>query len=123
MKIQYALALAIFALTPVAAAAETQEEQQACTNDAFNVCGDFIPDRERVAACLAQNINRISPACRTVMQRYQPQPAATVASTQPAMRTHKTKSHAGKTLAHAKAKARANKGPLNIKPTRAASQS
>jgi hypothetical protein len=122
MKIQYALALAIFALTPVAAAAETQEEQQACTNDAFNVCGDFIPDRERVAACLAHNINRISPACRTVMQRYQPQPATTVASTQPAMRTHKT-SHVGKTLAHAKAKARVNKGPLNIKPTRAASQS
>ena len=39
-------------------------------NDAFSVCGHAIPDRDRVAACLAQNINRISVACRTVMQRY-----------------------------------------------------
>ena len=53
-----------------AASAETQEEQNACMNDAFNVCGHDIPDRERSAACLARNIKRISPACRTVMLRY-----------------------------------------------------
>ena len=50
--------------------AETQDEQNACMNDAFSVCGQAIPDRDRVAACLAQNIKRISPACRTVMLRY-----------------------------------------------------
>ena len=44
--------------------------------DAFNVCGHAIPDRERVAACLAPNIKRISGACRTVMQRYR-RPAST----------------------------------------------
>ena len=70
MKIQTALALAFFALVPAAASAETQDEQNACMGDAFNVCGHAIPDRDRVAACLAQNINRISVACRTVMQRY-----------------------------------------------------
>ena len=75
MRIHLALAVAFLALAPVAATAETQEEQQACMNDAFNVCGDAIPDRDRVAACLARNINRISGACRTVMLRYQ-KPAA-----------------------------------------------
>jgi hypothetical protein len=70
MKIQIALALVFFTLVPAAASAETQDEQNACMGDAFNVCGHAIPDRDRVAACLAQNMNRISVACRTVMQRY-----------------------------------------------------
>ena len=70
MKIQFAIAFAFLSLAPVAASAETQEEQNACMNDAFTICGHAIPDRERVGACLAQNINRISSPCRMVMQRY-----------------------------------------------------
>jgi hypothetical protein len=57
MKVHALIAVAFFALVPIAATAETAEEQQACMND-------------RVAACLNQNINRISNACRTVMLRY-----------------------------------------------------
>jgi hypothetical protein len=70
MKFRFALALALTAFVPAAATAQSQEEQQACMNDAFTVCGDAIPDRGRVAACLAQNINRISAPCRAVMARY-----------------------------------------------------
>jgi hypothetical protein len=70
MKVHIALALAIFALAPAAATAQSQDDQNACMDDAFSVCGHAIPDRDRVAACLAQNINRISAGCRTVMQRY-----------------------------------------------------
>ena len=70
MKVQIALVFAFFALAPLTVSAETQDEQMACMNDAFSVCGHAIPDRERVGACLAQNINRISPACRIVMLRY-----------------------------------------------------
>jgi hypothetical protein len=70
MKIQFALAVTLLTLAPVTASAETQDEQNACMNDAFTICGHAIPDRERVGACLAQNINRISSPCRTVMQRY-----------------------------------------------------
>jgi hypothetical protein len=70
MKTQTALALVFFTLVPAAASAETPDEQNACMGDAFNICGHAIPDRDRVAACLAQNMNRISIACRTVMQRY-----------------------------------------------------
>jgi hypothetical protein len=76
MKIQTALALVFFTLVPTAALAETQDEQNACMGDAFSVCGHAIPDRDRVAACLAQNINRISVACRVVMRRYS-KPATT----------------------------------------------
>jgi hypothetical protein len=97
MKIQCALAAAFLALAPVAATAETQEEQQACMNDAFTVCGDAIPDREKVGACLARNINRISAPCRTVMLRYQ-RPATAATTSRPAPATN------------------ASKGPMNIRP-------
>ena len=70
MKIKIVIAFAFFALMPATASAESQDDQSACMNDAFNVCGQAIPDRSRVAACLAKNIRRISPACRTVMQRH-----------------------------------------------------
>jgi hypothetical protein len=69
MKNKIAIALAFFALMPATASAQSQEDQNACMNDAFNVCGDAIPDRGRVAACLAKNIRRISLACRAVMRR------------------------------------------------------
>jgi hypothetical protein len=78
MKVQIGLALAFLAFAPGAATAQTQEEQQAYMDDAFNVCGAAIPDRDRVAACLAHNINNISAACRAVMLSYQ-KPATTVA--------------------------------------------
>jgi hypothetical protein len=74
MRLQIALAAALLVLVPVAVTAETQEEQQACMNDAFNICGQAIPDRDRVAACLTQNLDRISSACRTVMLRYSKAP-------------------------------------------------
>jgi hypothetical protein len=74
MKIKIALAFTVLAFTPLAASAQSQDEQQACMNDAFSICGHAIPDRDRVAACLAQNVSRISTACRTVMARY-PKPS------------------------------------------------
>jgi hypothetical protein len=76
MKSYFALAAVLFAFVPASALAQSQEEQQACMNDAFTICGNAIPDRDRVAACLAQNINRISAPCRMVMARYS-KPGAT----------------------------------------------
>ena len=75
-KTHLAVALAFLAFAPMTASAETQEEQQACMNDAFNICAAEIPDRDRVAACLFRNMKRVSFACRTVMARYQKQPLA-----------------------------------------------
>jgi len=98
MKFQIALAAAMIALSPLAASAASQEEEQACMGDAMGICGDYIPDRSRVAACLAKNINRISSPCRTVMLRYQ-QPATATNVSKPAPAAEKP-----------------SKGPLNIKP-------
>jgi hypothetical protein len=70
MMSRIALLAIWLAFVPVVASAESYEERQACMSDAFSVCGYAIPDRDRVAACLAQNLNRISLACRTVMLRY-----------------------------------------------------
>ena len=76
MKSHFALAAVLVAFIPVTALAQSQDEQQACMNDAFTVCSHAIPDRDRVAACLAQNINRISAPCRMVMARYSKQGSA-----------------------------------------------
>ena len=71
MKIRFVLAFALLPFAPSGVMAASQEEQNACMGDAFSVCGHEIPNRDRVAACLASNLNRISPACRTVMMRHQ----------------------------------------------------
>jgi hypothetical protein len=55
LALAFAATLALIALAPAASLAQSQEEQQACTND---------------ACCLSENFNRISIACRAVMQRY-----------------------------------------------------
>jgi Spy/CpxP family protein refolding chaperone len=72
MKIRTALVLALLSLplTPVAVMADPQQDQDACMMDAQIVCGQFIPDRERVAACLMSNRSRISPACREALKHF-----------------------------------------------------
>ncbi len=78
MKIRAILALAMFglALAPVAVRADQSRDQQACMNDAFTVCGQFIPDRGRVAACLISNRSRISAPCRAALKHFNPRTAA-----------------------------------------------
>jgi hypothetical protein len=48
---------------------ESEEDRQACTDDAFQHCGDAIPDRDRVYQCLVKKVKTISPACRKVITR------------------------------------------------------
>ena len=50
-----------------AAAQEPINPEQACKNDAFRLCNDFIPDREKVGACLRHNARSLSRDCRTVV--------------------------------------------------------
>jgi hypothetical protein len=62
---------AAFAMTSLTAAlAETPEERQACTDDAFRVCQQAIPDRDRVFACLVQNASQLSALCRNALAPY-----------------------------------------------------
>lgn len=66
-------AMALLAAALVCAPARAQSEsdgQQACGNDAFSLCGDAIPDRGRIEACLRRNYSRVSVACRRYMASY-----------------------------------------------------
>jgi hypothetical protein len=78
MKLSTTIALSLLCLTlaPLGARADEQSDQQACMGDAMSICGQFIPDRERVGACLFSNRARISPACRVAIQRFHPKTAS-----------------------------------------------
>ena len=54
---------------PASVQAYTEQERQACEGDAFRLCGQAIPDQERVKACLISNMSKLSPACRRMFQR------------------------------------------------------
>jgi len=69
-RISLLLGLLFLTFAPVAAAADPQQDQDACMMDAQTVCGQFIPDRERVAHRLMVNRSRISPACRAALKHF-----------------------------------------------------
>jgi len=59
----------------------TDDQQQACTGDAFRLCSSDIPDVDRITACMIRNKSQLSPGCR-VFFRAGPEPeAAPVAGT------------------------------------------
>jgi hypothetical protein len=60
------LALTCLSAAPAAAQAAINPEQ-ACKDDAFKFCNDFIPDRDKVGACLRRNARSLSRDCRTVV--------------------------------------------------------
>ena len=41
--------------------------EQACKDDAFRLCNNYIPDRDKVGACLRHNARSLSRDCRTVV--------------------------------------------------------
>ena len=47
----------------------SQAEQQACTDDVFRLCNQFVPDEPRIIACLSQNRRNLSPTCQAVFSR------------------------------------------------------
>jgi hypothetical protein len=58
------------AFAPMMARADEQQDKNACMNDAQIYCGQFIPDRVRVAHCLMANSRRISVACRVALKHF-----------------------------------------------------
>jgi hypothetical protein len=58
----------VLAIAPAGAQERRQiDPEQACKNDAFRLCNDFIPDRAKVGVCLRRNARALSPDCRTVV--------------------------------------------------------
>ena len=54
----------------------TWEQQMACTPDVWRLCGDQVPDVNRIVACLRQNTPQLSNGCRAVFESNAQQPAA-----------------------------------------------
>jgi hypothetical protein len=67
-----ALSAAIGLLAETAAVSQenrgTLEQQMACTPDVFRLCGEQIPDANRILVCLRQNTAQLSGPCRAVFE-------------------------------------------------------
>jgi hypothetical protein len=75
LSLMLAAALAISIMPTGAAQAYTQEEEQACSGDAFRLCSSEIPDVDRVTVCMVRNKSQLSPGCRVFFR--EPAPAVT----------------------------------------------
>src|SRR3984957_7255199 len=49
-----------------ATAQGTERQRQACTPDVFRLCGAYIPDADRITACLRASGPRLSQPCYEV---------------------------------------------------------
>ncbi len=57
------LATALALMLPGSSQAYTPEQQQACTPDAMRLCGEFVPDVDRITACMVRKKSQLSPQC------------------------------------------------------------
>jgi hypothetical protein len=53
-----------FASSPAAAQQWTPEQRAACEPDAMRLCNQYVPDVQRVSACMSHYRRYLSPACR-----------------------------------------------------------
>jgi hypothetical protein len=60
------IALSIVGQNRAFAQQGTPEQQQACQPDVMRLCGNFIPDVDRIVACLKYNEPNLNPACHDV---------------------------------------------------------
>lgn len=48
-----------------------QQQQMACEADVYALCGQAIPDQNRIVGCLRANWSKVSKTCRSVMTNYE----------------------------------------------------
>ena len=63
LSLMLATALSV-SMWPAPGQAYTPEEQQACSGDAMQLCGEFVPDVDRITACMIRKKSQLSPGCR-----------------------------------------------------------
>jgi hypothetical protein len=81
-KLLVATALAWSALTSVGFA-YTPEQQQMCQGDAMRLCGEFVPDVNRITACMIAKKSQLSEGCRAVFDQQQQSSASYPPGTRP----------------------------------------
>lgn len=88
-----------------AAQAYTPEQQQACTGDAFRLCGPEIPDVDRVTVCMIRNRSLLSPGCRVYFRSPEPVAAPATIARRPPVR-----------ITAAAARKPVGRKPVSVKP-------
>jgi hypothetical protein len=63
------IAVLMLAFVPNQAMAQSQE-QQACEGDVYDLCGEAIPDQDKIVVCLRKHWSKVSKECRHVMVSY-----------------------------------------------------
>ena len=54
----------------IACSGESRDEQEhACRGDAFHFCASAIPNKEKIAACMKQHYDELSPPCKAMFDR------------------------------------------------------
>lgn len=61
------LAGALFCNVGSAAAQGSPEAREACTPDAMRLCSEFIPDVDKITACMRRRHRELSQECRLAM--------------------------------------------------------
>lgn len=61
----------LFGLTCAMASvgASRDEQEHACRGDAFHFCASEIPNKEKIAACMKQHYDELSPPCKAMFKR------------------------------------------------------
>jgi hypothetical protein len=71
MKLNERIAIATLVIAPSFAAPAwsqgTPQQRSACIPDVFRLCSSFIPDVDRITACLVSRQQELSEACASVM--------------------------------------------------------
>lgn len=62
-------AFTLFAAPAIAGERGSVEDQLACTPDVYRLCSQYIPDENRIVACLKQNVASLSAGCHRVFTR------------------------------------------------------
>jgi hypothetical protein len=83
MKLSKRIAIAALVIAPGFVAPVwsqgTAQQRAACTPDVFRLCSEFIPDPDRITACLASRQQELSESCASV---FSP-PRSTTSATYP----------------------------------------
>jgi hypothetical protein len=49
------------------AAAQASDAADRCTGDVMRLCSEFVPDTDRIVACLKSKRKQVSPSCQSAL--------------------------------------------------------
>ena len=62
------LAAALFVMAGATPAAAQDKAAELCTPDVMRLCNEFVPDADKITACMQKKRRQLSPECRAVFK-------------------------------------------------------